>query len=258
MAIRASQGLVDKLAEGYGLRDLLRDMRFYVYDGTQPATGDLAPTGNNLFIFTLGGNTFTVPTRSNADITCAGTGTLDTVKVGGIGENLLNAPATITAGDLVTSAANVAAAINAKDNANHIIAVSDGVSKVTLHQPYHMGADGNGLTLAITQTTSTCTNDATFTTGVTAVNGLNMDYPAVDGVLSRPSGVSWKGTVSTAGTCGWFRAVAGGSLPGDAATRISFDGIIATSGGELDMGTLTVAAASVQTVASFTLTQPKA
>ena len=258
MALRASEGLVNKMAAGYGIRDLLRNMHIYAYEGGQPASGDDAPTGSLLVVFTKDGVAFVAATKPQAEITMAGTGTLDTLKVGGAAQNLLSGAVAITGGDLGGSADLVAASINAKENAQHIVAVSDSVSKVTLYQPDFMGVDGNGLTVAITQTTSTCTVDATFTLGVDAVGGMTFDFPALLGKITKPAGETWKGTGLVEGTAGWFRACAGESIPGEAAaTRVSFDGVLAGANGDLDMGSQNVLVGVIQTIATLSAKQPQ-
>jgi hypothetical protein len=188
----------------------------------------------------------------------AGDGTLDTVTVGGMAENLLAAAVAISSGDLGGSADLVAASINSQDNFLHIVAVSDSVDTVSLYQPYHAGAQGNGLTLAITQTTATCSNDASFASGVDAVNGMTFEIDSETGRIDKPDAEVWQGTGIVAGTAGWFRAVAGGSDPADpSSSRISFDGTIASSGGDLEMGSLSVAVGGVQTVASLAIIMPQ-
>ena len=257
MAIRPTVALANLLNQGYGLRDLLRDMTIYGYSGSQPVTADTAPTTSPLVIFTLAKGAFTGPTRASATIVLSGTtGTIDTIKVGGAAYNLLSSAVAVTSGDLGTSADNVAANINARENPNNVVAVSDSVDTITLYLPYWYGALGNGLTLATTQTTSTVTPASTFTGGVTAVNGLNFSFPAALGVIDIPSGESWSGLGLLAGTIGWFRAVRGGSLvAGSGATEVRFDGSVATSGGDLSTGSLAIEVGAEQVITSLTITQ---
>lgn len=256
MAIRATTALVNKLAQGYGIRDLMKDLQIYVYTGGQPPTGDEAPTGQNLLVFTKDGLAFAGPTRSKASILCAGTGTLDVIQVGGMAFNLLAAPVAIT-GVPLTDAVTVTDAINARENPLNIVAMANG-SNVDLYLPYWMGAEGNGLTASISQTTSTCSIDAAFASGVTAVNGMNFDFPAADGVISKPLAEEWKAAGVLQGTAGWFRAVSGGSsVGGDGATQVRFDGVLQSNGGDLDMGSLSIEVGAIQTISSINIVQPK-
>jgi hypothetical protein len=268
MAIRITTGLANKLAQGYGLRELLRDGRFYVYSGSQPATGDLAPVGTNLIVFTLDGNAYTPPVQSKAKITISGsTGTINTVTVGGLGYNLLSLPVAVTSGSYGLAADALAASINGKDNPLNIVATSDGIDSVTLFTPYWLGAEGNGLTIATTQTSPTVVinagNSAVFGgtgspgAGVTAINGLNFEYPAVAGRLSKPSGENWRGVGAADGQAGWFRFVAGGSsVSASGATEVRFDGNISTSGGDINAASLIIQAGAPQTFSRFSVYIP--
>lgn len=265
MSVRQTTAMVNKRAQGYGLRDILRDGQLYIYTGTQPASADSAPTGTNLVIFTLSGGVFTAPVRATATLTLSGSGagggSVDTVKLGGAAYNLLSAPVTWASYPslaLLTDA--VAANINARENPWNVVAVSDGVSVVTLYAPHWMGALAAGLTVASTETagTSLAVADTNFVGGTTAVNGLNFDFPAVAGVLSKPVGVEWKGTALAGGTAGWARFVAGGSsVNGAGATEVRLDCAIATSGSDINVGSLTIQANAPQIFGDFTITLPQ-
>lgn len=268
MAIRVSTKFRNKISEGYGVRELLRDGRIYIYSGSQPANADTAPTGTLLATFTLSGGTFTPPVGSAASLTISGsTGTLDTVTVGGMAFDLLGGtPVAITSGSLGTSADNIAAQINATQNPLNIEATSDSVDTITLTCPAWMGANADGLTVAHTETTSTVTvnggSSATFggtgspNGGTTAVNGLNFQFPASSGVLSKESTVWQDTSADNTGTAGWFRFVAGGSLVSGGTTEVVFDGNVATSGGDLNMTSTSITASSTQTISTFTITFP--
>lgn len=267
MSLRFSTGCRNKVASGYGWREVLRDGRLYVYSGTQPTTADADATGTELVVFTLSGGTYTAPVRSQASITLSGgSGSLDTVTVGGAGFNLLSAAVSFDT-DLTTTAAAVAANINARQNPLNITA-SSSEAVVTLSLPYWLGADGDDLTLAATSTTLGASINGGSSTafggtgspsaGTAAVNGLNFQFPASSGVLSKETTV-WQGTASAAGTAGWFRYVAGGSAAaGVSTTDVRMDGSIATSGSDLDIANTSIANGAVQTINTFTFTVPAA
>lgn len=257
MSLRLSTKMVKLMAEDHSLRDILAGGRWYGYSTNQPADADDEPTGVQAVIFTLEGNAFTPPVRSSARITAVGTGTLDTVTVGGKGESLISAPVTIS-GVAATDSAAIAAAINAKGNSEGIEAVDNGDGTVDLFLPYWLGAQGDGLTAAITQTSSTCTIDGTFSGGTDAVNGLDWDFPSADGVLAKPAGVNWRGDGLANVNIGWMRFVAGGSsVSGDGADNVRFDCSVATSGGDLTAGSLVVQLGVLQSVGNVTLTIPR-
>jgi hypothetical protein len=257
MAIRLSTGFRNGFAQGYGLKELLRDGRLYVYSGTQPLSADLVSTGTLLCSFTLSGGSFTTPVRAKAELTIAGVaGSVDSVKLGGMDYNLL-ASAVANTGTATGTATAVAAAINARENPFNVWADTNGADVLRLWLPYWLGANGNSLTFAATATTTTITASGTFGSGTTAVNGLNFQFPAVDGVLSKEVTV-WQGTASAAGTAGWFRFIAGGAGDPSAAstTDVRFDGSVGTSGADLTISSAAISLSSIQTISAFTLTIP--
>lgn len=270
MAIQRSTALVNALARGYGVRELLRDGRLYVYSGSQPATADLTVSGTLLNTFTLSGGAFTGPTRADIEITLGGgSGTLDSLKVGGLTENLLSSAVSFN-GTLAQTATDVAANINAKQNALNIVAAANTPNSgdVMLYAPYWLGANANGLTLIATSTTLTTDLDnagspgtsetGVFAGGVTAVNGLNFLEAITAGVLSKEATV-WQGTAVATGTAGYFRFVAGGStVDGVGGTDIRFDGTAATSGGDMTISSTAITSGAVYTISAGTITEPTA
>ncbi len=85
--------------------------------------------------------------------------------------------------------------------------------------------------------------------------GLEFD-DASDGVISKKSTETWSGTAVATGTAGWFRM----RLPGDSETQNTtdcrIDGACATSGGELNMSSLSITNGAVQTISTFQITMP--
>lgn len=262
MAIRFSTALKNAAAGGFGVREMLRDGRLYLYSGAQPSSADVAPTGTLLCTYTLSGGTFTAPVRSAAKFTISGaSGSIDTVNVGGMTFNLLSAAVAYDTSTTVT-ATNVKNNINARQNPLNIVADSSGAD-VILYLPYWLGANGDALTLAVTSTTLTTSinggSSSAFggtgspNAGTTAVNGLNFQFPAVAGVLSKETTI-WQGTAAATGTAGYFRFVAGGStVDGVANADVRFDGSVGTSGADLNLSSVSIASASVQTISGFDL-----
>jgi len=262
--LRSTSGLASQQVKGASLRDLLRDGRLYIYSGGQPVDPDGVPTGTLGVVFTLDAETYTDPVKATVDITLSGAqGAVSAIKVGGMAFNLLTETQTLstTLADLATA---IAADINSQRTPMNITAEAVG-AVVTLSLPFWMGADGNGLTCATTVTAeigddlaAAVSGGGLFAGGVTAVNGLNFDFPATGGIISKPSGEAWRGEGENDITAGWFRFVAGGStVNGDGATNIRFDGTLATSGGDLDAGTLTILAGAMQTIGRLELEIPQ-
>ncbi len=88
--------------------------------------------------------------------------------------------------------------------------------------------------------------------------GLSWASAASGGVLSMLSTQTWSTTVAAAGTAGWFRLRAAGDsglLASSTAAR--FDGAIATSGAEMNLGSLALltGAPFVIAAAAFSLPQ---
>lgn len=260
--IRYSTGLRNALAAGTDLASALAEGRLFIYSGAQPSDPDSgADAFTNLLLFTVGSGAYTAPVRAFGTLTLSGNGSpggsVDTVKVGGMAENLLGAAVPWDT-DLATTTDAVAAAINANKNALEIVAVSDSASVVTLYTPYRLGAQAAGLTVASTETagTSLAVADANFSGGTDAVNGLNLTYPAATGVVTKDSD-TWSGVVLASGNAGWFRFVAGGSSPnGTSQTDVRMDGTIATGGGDMSVTTLALTAGLTEIFSTFQLTVP--
>lgn len=91
--------------------------------------------------------------------------------------------------------------------------------------------------------------------GVAAANGLNFQV-AANGAIAKES-TAWQANASANGTAGWFRYLAGGSNDSvTGVTEVCFDGSVATSGGDLNLSSLTITANATQTINTFTITVP--
>lgn len=92
--------------------------------------------------------------------------------------------------------------------------------------------------------------------GSGAVDGVTWDE-SVAGVVSKPAGDTWSGKAVATGNAGWFRVYQEGDDPTQASSTMArFDGSVATSGGEMTVTAVAMAADSIQTIGAFTLTQP--
>lgn len=89
-------------------------------------------------------------------------------------------------------------------------------------------------------------------------NGLTWGE-ALAGVLSKAVAETWSGTAAQTGTAGWFRLYQSGDVPANAETVLArFDGSVSTSGAELNMSSTAIVQSAVQTISTFTYTQPAA
>ena len=258
MSIRATTALVNAQAQGFGMKELLADFRIYGYSGLQPSIADLEPVGVNLFIVTKDGGVFTGATKAVGTVTLTGAaGQVDSIQLGGMAENLLG-EAQVFATDLTALAVLVAAEINANMNFLNITA-DNTLGVVNLYAPSWQGALVDGLAVASSGSGGITATPADFAGGVTALNGCNFDFPAADGLIGKPPADVWSSTGIVAGTAGWFRVVpAGSAAAGDGAGLVRFDGSLATSGGDMEIGSLAIAVGAVQTVTKLDITMPKA
>ncbi len=263
MAIRTSTGLVTDLADSMSFFAALKNGTLSYYSGTQPATADAAPTGTLLATFTSAGGTFTGETRAAASVVLGGaSGSIDAIKIGGA-IPLIDTVINFTS-DLTITAAAVAAAINAYPSIPECNATSAGAT-VTILGPVGLGADANGLTIAVTSTTMTATinggSSSTIggtggTAGATAVNGLGFLYPAVAGVLTKEA-ATWQCVAAASGTAGWFRLKADPADDDSLSTVFRrVDGSISTAGADINLASTAIAAGATQTLSVFSMVVP--
>jgi len=263
MALRFSTALRNKIASGLSWAEALQNGELVIYTGSQPANADTAQSGTELVRFTLSGGTYTAPTQCITKIALAtANGTVDDITVGG-GFDLLNSANVSVGANLTDGAANVAADINAKVNPFGITAGSN-ANDVWLYVPESFGAALNNVTCTANGTTTTATVNAgdnilgganAQQNGVAAANGLNFQ-PAANGAIAKES-TAWQANASANGTAGWFRYLAGGSNDSvTGTTELCFDGTVATSGGDLNLSSLTITANATQTINTFTVTVP--
>lgn len=97
---------------------------------------------------------------------------------------------------------------------------------------------------------------ATFTPGATAA-GLLFGAPSA-GVVGKASAQTWSGAGLTAGTAGWFRFVGNATDAGSGSTALPrIDGSVATSGGDLNMVSTTIAVSTPEVITVFSITLPE-
>jgi len=82
---------------------------------------------------------------------------------------------------------------------------------------------------------------------------------ASSGAVSKTSTENAQGTAVATGVAGWMRCYEKDGDPATASTtEARFDGAIATSGAEMNMSNTSISSGAVQTISSFTYTQPAA
>ena len=121
----------------------------------------------------------------------------------------------------------------------------------------------NGCKIALYSGTQPATADAAATGSLLCTISLDGGAvglswgDAIAGVLSKAVGENWQGTAVASGTAGWFRCYQSGDDPALAETELArFDGSISTSGAQLDMTSTAIVVSAVQTISTFTYTEP--
>lgn len=197
MTTRLSEGLRNRIAQGFGFGRSLHNGWLDVRTGYQPLTPDAAITGTQLGIITVSSGALTKETRATATLTVTGgSGTLTGVTISTL-------PVVVDPGRVVwaTSTTITAALIRDAINSSGIARATSSGAIVTVSAPPGVGAAWNGLALAAAGITCTGSN---FASGVAAVNGLYLAQPAA-GVIAKPDGVTWSCAGLAVGTAGWAR-----------------------------------------------------
>ena len=248
MTVRLSTGLRNALAQGLGFMGVMARGSIQIYSGTQPINADQAPGGTLLGTVTLSSAALTQETRGSASFTLSGTsGTVNSITVSGL--NIIPNEVITYTDSLTNTAALVAAAVN---RCGVFTATSSG-AVVTIRPRPGTGAAYNGLAVVVNTTTLSATAPGNITGGVTPVNGLTL-------VLSDTGVVSKSGTWSfsgiTGGTAGWFRYIASEYDDGSVTGPARMDGSIGSSGADMVLSNLNIAAAAPNTIDSFSFTVP--
>jgi hypothetical protein len=256
MTLRLSTAARDYINSAGSLKAAFQDGQIQIYSGSQPPSADAAPTGTLLCTVTASSAARTAEVLATGTVTLSGSaGSVNSVTVDGVSVMDVAVPFTT---DLTTTAALVAAAINAARSVPDYTATSAG-AVVTISAPRGMGLAANGLVVAADATTMTATV-APMSGGVTAANGLKFSASS-GGVVSKLDSQAWSGVAVASGTAGWFRftgSVADSGAVDSTASQVRMDGAISTSGAQLNMSSTLLTSGATQTIASFPITLPSA
>jgi hypothetical protein len=272
MTLRFSPALQNFIATEGSWKDAFDNGAIEIYTGTQPATADLAVTGTLLVTLTSGAATRTAEVLATGVITLSGgTTTGDNVTTFTLNGVEIAGSTTAWNTSLTQTAADVALKINRNPANKYVRAISSG-AVITLTALPGIGATLNAKAIAVgvagsmvATVTSTTFGSGTggSAAGVTAVNGLKMDFNAAAGVMTKDTTQTWSGTAVGAGTqtAGWFRyksAVADAGALDSTATYMRADGNIATSGANMNMSSTSITNGALQTLSTFQFTIPAA
>ncbi len=261
MSIQQSTGLRNHLQQGGSFRSAFQGGKLSIYSGAQPANADAAPSGTLLVTITDGAGAHTPEVQATGTITIAGTsGTITGITLGGV--QILGATVTWASSNDNT-AALIAEQIN-KFHGHKIVTASAAGAVVTLKARLGFGASINGMVVTSTESggdiAATDVNMGSGVAGVNSANGLNFD-DVVAGLLVKRTGQTWSGVGAADGTAGWFRLrgpIADNDSADSAGSFTRLDGNIATSGGDMNASTTTLASGATHTISTFSPLEPAA
>ena len=89
-----------------------------------------------------------------------------------------------------------------------------------------------------------------------SATGLSMDTAAAGGVLAKPVGAVWSGTIAATGTAGYYRHVGPADDGTASTTQPRIQGQVAVVGGEMIFNSLALVAAQVKPLDSYAIALP--
>jgi hypothetical protein len=244
------------MLEGCDFKHSMSNCVLKWYTGSQPANGEAAPTGTLLVTLSSASGALTreVLSVGTVDLTGGGAGSVDTLTVNSIEIMGSSTPFNTS---LAQTATDVCTKIN-NNPKNHLFdAFVTATDIINIRAKPGLGSLPNAWVVASTVTTITKT-DANMAGGVTAVNGLNWGDSAA-GIVTKLTTQTWSGVAVATGTAGWFRfeAAVSDALGVDSSESIlRMDGTIATSGAEINMGSVSITSGLTYTQDTFTATLP--
>ncbi len=248
MAIRLSTGCAQALAQHKTVRELFHDGALLIYSGTQPASADDGVGGSTLLAtIAVEGLTFTPGTKSTPLIekvtVTSDTGTSYTITIGSAEYSY-----TKQGGDTTTTIARGLAAVISDNDINYR-AAWDGSSGIILTERFPA--------YAATASVSVGAN-LSKTTLQSAIRAGGIHWGEATGGILNKEAATWKGTVTTAGTAGWFRIVGNAADSGGASTTLPrIDGSISTVSGDMILANVVLAQNDTISITTATLTIPK-
>lgn len=103
--------------------------------------------------------------------------------------------------------------------------------------------------------------DADSAAGVTpllTITPITYENDGTGGILKQTVATDWTGTISADGTAGWFRLCESADAGTGASTTLArMDGTVATSGGQMNLASLTFTAGAPFTITDAQITFPK-
>lgn len=255
MTLKYSTAARNFMAGSGSFKQVFQNGRIEIYTGAQPATAEAAVTGTLLCTITNASGTHTREVCSFGTVTLTGgaSGSVSSITVNSV--EVLGATVAYN-GSLTQTAADIAAQINAYQGYVRYRATSSG-AVVTITAMPGLGTTPNTYVVATTAATITKT-DADFSGGIAAVNGLKFGAPAST-IISKLSSQTWSGVNAVSGAAGYYRMYSSVADTGALDTGLIYmreDGVISTSGAELNMSSTALTAAATTTISSWDRTLP--
>jgi hypothetical protein len=254
MAGKLSTGLRNFRANGGSLRKAFDDAVLNIYSGVAPTEADDAPTGTLLAKITLASgalaaNARSTPKRYKVTITShvADSTFKLNLTVDGVGPTTYTFTNTPDAGGVDDVAKLVALMLN---DIPQLIAVAEGANG-----NLYVQGDIAGLDFTLADGGGTGTLTVTTVEAAARVNSLQLGAPTL-GVYTKSSDI-WSGLGLAAGAAGYFRLVTSRDLGTDNTTDLRLQGTVSTSGAELNLSNINIAAGATQTIDTFQLTEPE-
>lgn len=90
------------------------------------------------------------------------------------------------------------------------------------------------------------------------IDPITFDADGTGGVLRQTAATDWSGTIEASGTAGWYRICEEADDGASASTTLArMDGAIATSGGQMNLATLTFVNGAPFVITDAAITFPK-
>ncbi len=257
MAEKYSTGLLKEMLAGAPFRKIFADCVMKIYSGTAPATADAAVAGTLLCTISKNSGAVTPGEVSTArqatiNITAGTTGQTIIVAINGV-DYTYTIPAGET-GDLRLIALSVAKML---DEIDAIEAIANGGAD---NGNVHIRSRVPGLSFTIAKGGGGSGGTSTWTLTDDVVVNVRSDCLQFDapsgGVISKPAGDVWSGVNSAGGTAAYYRICKSDDDGTESTTQPRAQGAISTSGAELNLSSVNLAAGATTTIDQFSLTLP--
>lgn len=247
MALKLSTGLRNFLLSGGSMRKAFSDAVLKIYSGSAPSSPDDAATGTLLVNITLSSGTVSSGEKSTAKqskvvIDDAVAGHVNTIVIDSVSFSYTNGADETT----TTVAAALAALIEASLTCN-VTAIA---SADTVYLKAKFPGNAYTITVAGDGTPTLTENDVANSRS----DALQL-AAAASGAIAKETG-TWSGTCLATGTAGYYRLVRTDDDALATSTAIRLQGTVSTSGADLNMSNINFTSGAVETINTYSITQP--